>query len=292
MFRLIVDPPLDGATNMARDEALLILHARGETPPTLRLYQWSPRCLSLGRFQRSGEIDRARCKTEGVQVIRRPSGGRALLHDAELTYAVVTSENSALGGSIAASYCQISKGLLAGMERLGVAAELTNDTRSRGEGAKGRRGEKAQDSSFQSPAYQLSSQPSVLSPLQRTNSAACYDAPAAYEAVFDGRKLIGSAQRRQHGALLQHGAVPFTPHAERLCALLHRPPPDLAERMVTLSEALERHIDFEEVADAVIAGCAEAWQTTFEPGVWGEHELALAEELCAAYKDDMWTWGR
>src|SRR5689334_16981845 len=126
-WRLLIDEPLDGATNMARDGAIAAAHARGEAPPTLRLYRWRPACLSLGRFQRAGAVDRSACARARVQIVRRPSGGRALLHDDELTYAVVArDDHPALGGEgILASYRQISLALRDGLRRLGVAAELT-----------------------------------------------------------------------------------------------------------------------------------------------------------------------
>src|SRR5262245_29819226 len=127
IWRLLIDDFADGAANMARDEAIAAVHASGVTPPTLRLYRWRPACMSLGRFQRSAAIDRAACTHAGVQVVRRPSGGRALLHDDELTYGVIARADHPLiaSGSVVESYRQISAALLAGLRRLGVAAELT-----------------------------------------------------------------------------------------------------------------------------------------------------------------------
>src|SRR6266487_245054 len=118
-WRLIIDKPCDGATNMARDEAIAALHATGATPPTLRLYQWQPACLSLGRFQRSREVDREACARQEITIVRRPSGGRALLHDHELTYAIVAQATHSLfgGESILASYRQISLALRDGLRR-------------------------------------------------------------------------------------------------------------------------------------------------------------------------------
>src|SRR5512132_640719 len=112
-WRLLIDDFADGAANMARDEALAVVHASGVTPPTLRLYRWRPACLSLGRFQRSAAIDRAACARAGVQVVRRPSGGRALLHNDELTYAVIArADHPPLdGGAILESYRRISAAL-------------------------------------------------------------------------------------------------------------------------------------------------------------------------------------
>ncbi|MBC8163831.1 MAG: lipoate--protein ligase family protein [Roseiflexaceae bacterium] len=277
-MRLLIDPPLDGATNMARDEALLQLHARGEAPATLRLYAWSPACLSLGRFQRAGEIDSVRCEHAGVTVVRRPSGGRALLHDHELTYALVTRVDAALGqGRVAQSYQRISAGLLAGLTRLGAEMKIAQACATAN--TKG--------------AEQKSTIAACATPSAAKSSAACYDTAAAYELQVDGRKLVGSAQTRFEHALLQHGAIPLTPHAERLCALLRRPPADLEARMVTLEGALGRLPGSAELIEALVAGCAQTWRVPITHGVWAEHELALVEQLrTSKYAQDSWTWGR
>src|SRR5215212_7427366 len=135
--------------------------------PTLRLYRWSPACLSLGRFQRAGAIDWAACARANVLIVRRPSGGRALLHDAELTYAIIVRADHPLFGdqSILATYRQISLALLAGLRRLGLAAELTPIRQK----AEGRR----QDSAMRLPSADRH--------LLTTRSAACFDTPAAHE---------------------------------------------------------------------------------------------------------------
>jgi lipoate-protein ligase A len=260
-WRLIIDAPRDGARNMARDEAL----AWAGAPPTLRLYAWQPACLSLGRFQRSGEIDRAACGRAGVAIVRRPSGGRALLHDAELTYAVIASEHHPLlgGSSILASYRQISLALLDGLRRLGVDAALTPAQRAR---------------------HTVHSAPA---------SAACFDAPASYELTVGGRKLVGSAQTRRNGMLIQHGAIPLTGHAERLSALLLRPPANLAASMVALDEAAGRAIGFDEVAAALVDGFSAAWDVEFVPGTFSaSEEAAVADLQHTKYMDEGWTFGR
>lgn len=284
-WRLIIDEPLDGPANMARDEAIARAHAAGDTPPTLRLYAWRPACLSLGRFQRSAEVDRAACAKAGVAIVRRPSGGRALLHDHELTYAVVAREDHPLlgGNSIVASYRQISAALLAGLRALGVPAELTPHRR------RGERQPVSDDQQATDLDRHSHGEPGQLLP----SSAACFDAPASYELTVRGRKLVGSAQRRQGGVLLQHGAIPLAPHADRLCALLLRPPPDLAQRMIALSEAAGRPIDFETLAEALIGGFAAAWGARFVPGQLSAAELALERELRAGtYASDSWTFAR
>lgn len=259
-WRLLIDPPRDGASNMALDEVLLEGQLAGGVPPTLRLYRWAPACLSLGRFQRGAEVDRAACARAGVPVVRRPSGGRALLHDHELTYALALRADYALlagADSILESYRRISAALLAGLRLLGAPVELAPVARRRGA------------------------------------SAACFDTPASYELTVDGRKLVGSAQARREGALLQHGAIPLSPHAARLSALLTAPPPDLDAKMIALDQALGRGVSFEALAQALAQGFASAWGVRLAPGAWSASELARAEDLCCArYNGEDWTWAR
>jgi lipoate-protein ligase A len=310
-WRLLIDPPCDGAMNMARDEALLIGCASGESPPTLRLYRWQPACLSLGRFQRSSAVNRTVCASQGIHVVRRPSGGRALLHDDELTYAVAVRDTHPLfaGDSVRDAYRRISAGLLLGLQRLGVAAELTEDDRRLTDDGRrtteddrrltddGRRTTNDEqrttdDAQLIGDATRNTQHATRNTQYTRRLSAACYDLPVSFEVTVMGRKLVGSAQARRDGAILQHGAIPFTPHADRLAALLVDAPPDLDARMVTLSEAVGA-VSFDDVAQALVAGFAEAWGVTLDVGGWMDEELRLANELYwTKYTSDAWTYGR
>ena len=284
-WRLLIDQPADGATNMARDAAILACHATGAARPTLRLYGWSPACLSLGRFQRAGAIDRSACARAGVAVVRRPSGGRALLHDAELTYAVIARADHALFGdqSILATYRQISLALLAGLRRLGVPAELTPARRD---------DDQAQPADHRPTIVRDEATDRRSSVVGRRSSAACFDTPAAYELTVAGRKLAGSAQTRRAGSILQHGAIPLTPHADRLTALLHNPPGDLGAKMIALDQAAGRGIAFDELADALIAGFQDAWGVRFARGALSDQEQREEQRLRAEkYADDRWTYG-
>src|SRR5215213_5352705 len=165
---------------MALDEALWQEFAasleRSEQPaPILRFYGWQPAALSLGYAQRAErEVNFKACEEMGIEWVRRPTGGRAILHDhAELTYSLVGSvEDPQFSGGVLESYRKISGALVEGLRRLGVEAEMAE---------KDRRGH----------ADALTS--------------ACFDAPSAYEITWQGRKIIGSAQARQRGALLQQG---------------------------------------------------------------------------------------
>jgi lipoyl(octanoyl) transferase len=284
-WRLLIDPPANGATNMARDEAILSSHVAGAAQPTLRLYRWSPASLSLGRFQRAGAINRAACVHAGVAIVRRPSGGRALLHDAELTYAIIARADYALFGdqSILATYRQISLALLAGLRRLGVAAELTTATTDH-----------RPPTTDHQPTTLIGNEATSRrwSVAGRRLSAACFDTPAAYELTVAGRKLVGSAQMRRAGSILQHGAIPLAPHVDRLAALLHNSPHDLGTKMIALDQAAGRRIEFDELADALIAGFRAAWGIHFECGTLSEHEQREEQRLIAEkYADDRWTYG-
>ena len=124
-------------------------------------------------------------------------------------------------------------------------------------------------------------------------SAACFDAPSSYELTVAGRKLVGSAQTRRDGVLLQHGAIPLTPHAGRLAALLADPPADLDQKMIALDQARDRATGFDELAEALIAGFVESWGIVFEHGQLALEERQYEEQLRATkYTVDEWTFAR
>src|SRR3989475_5172238 len=188
-WRLLVAAPAGGAWNMAVDEVLLDGVAAGATPPTLRFYAWTPPCLSLGYFQPFDVVDLDGCRALGVEVVRRPTGGRAILHDRELTYSVALPA-SLLGhdGGVLPSYHRLSLALQEGLRRLGVPAALAPE----------------------SPTGSVEHGP------------VCFDRPSAHEILLHGRKLVGSAQMRRGGGLLQHGSILIEPRMDTLLACLHR----------------------------------------------------------------------
>jgi lipoate-protein ligase A len=221
---LIIDAPAPGEENMRRDLALLDACARGATAGAVRLYGFDPACLSLGRMQSIDDVDLDACARDGVDVVRRPSGGRAVLHDQEVTYSVVCrSTDPSFGGRVLESCSRIHEAVAAGLETLGVRttpralpANLRRDAR---EGAA---------------------------------VADCFARPAAHELLDDrGRKLVGSAQARRAGALLQHGSVLLEP--PRAAAYLRgAAAPSLGG--VGVRELLGREVSREELVDALAAG--------------------------------------
>ncbi|HEY1390168.1 MAG TPA: lipoate--protein ligase family protein [Ktedonobacterales bacterium] len=257
VWRLIIErAPRTGAWNMALDEAIMDAVAEGDAPPTLRFYAWEPPCLSLGKRQPLDGIDLARCRADGIDVVCRATGGFAILHTDELTYSVATRpDDPRADGAILDAYRTLSQGLMAGLRLLGATPEMN---------------------------------PVVPGGVHNA-SAACFEAPSAYEIVMGGRKLLGSAQVRPAGRVLQHGSLPLTgdiarlvpylayaDEAERAALARH-----LRERATTISAALGRAVSFDEAAEAMARGFAEALDLAFEPGEPTSTELATAEARLA-----------
>ncbi|MCL6611247.1 MAG: lipoate--protein ligase family protein [Peptococcaceae bacterium] len=243
----------NGFENMAIDEAILMVHARGGNPPTLRFYGWKPPALSLGYFQNPEEtVDFKACRRLGVDVVRRPTGGRAVLHDKEVTYSIIAREdNPAVRGTVPESYLRLSRGLILGLGRLGVEVSCNGDG---GPAPKG---------------------------------PACFDSPALYELVAGGRKLAGNAQARKHGCVIQHGALPLVNDAGTLFAVLkfsseaerEEQRRRFTERSASLEEVMGRRVPPGRVIQALAEGFAEALGIDLEPGGMTEEELLTAERL-------------
>ena len=252
-WRLLVDAtPRTGAWNMALDEAIVDAVASGDAPPTLRFYQWEPPALSLGKRQPLEGIDLARCAADGVDVVRRATGGWAILHTDEFTYSVACrGDDPRVAGPILDAYRTLSQGLIVGLGLLGVVATMRA---ARPEGT-------------------------------HNLSAACFEVPSAYEVTVGERKLIGSAQARMGARILQHGSLPLRGEIARVVDYLtfadEQARATLATRLrghaITLGEALGRPISFDEVAPAMARGFGAALTLDLIPGAPTPAELAAAE---------------
>lgn len=251
----------DGAANMAIDEALLVGTNRSLSPPTVRVYGWEPPTVSTGYSQDvSGELDLEACGREGFGVVRRPTGGRAVLHAGELTYSVVgPSGEPPLGGTIMEAYQAIAEALVAGLSALGVEADLARvATEARGRGG--------------------------VSP-------PCFVSAGRFEVVVGGRKLIGSAQRRVGRGVLQHGSLLIDSTHERLADVLRLESDReravvrraLSTKTTDLNAILGRDVRFAEVADAMRSGFETAWGVKFNEAPLTDAESGLAEELSTNY---------
>jgi lipoate-protein ligase A len=272
-WRLLDSGYADGATNMAIDEAILLAVADAKSPPTLRFYGWQPPCVSVGYAQSlRDEIDLAACRIKGYTWVRRPTGGRAVLHIDELTYSVIAPLGEPrVAGDILTSYRRLSTGLIAGLHLLGCEAQQADREAERPEGPCG-------------PAGQ---------------SAACFDVPSPYEVMADGRKLVGSAQARRRRVVLQHGTLPLAGDVARLCEVLAVPDrertrlqAELRQRAVTLEEALGHKVSFEEAREALASGFAQALNLSLLEGDLSSDERAAIVLLKEKHSRDEWLFDR
>jgi lipoate-protein ligase A len=264
-WRLIVTPAARGAWNMAVDEAILEHAVRGDSLPTLRLYAWDPACLSLGHAQPFADVDRARLDKHGWEVVRRPTGGRAILHTDELTYSVTgRAEEPVLAGGVLESYNRISQALLLAVKELGLPVEVKED--------------RPGDSTFPNPV--------------------CFEVPSNYEITAAGKKLLGSAQARKKEGVLQHGSLPLTGDLTRICQALafetESARRDAAARLLaratTVESALGHAVTWERAAGAVIHAFETQLGICFERGELSESEFRRAEELVREkYAHPSWT---
>lgn len=254
-----------GAENMAMDEVLLRSMAHtADSQPVFRFYGWKPATLSIGYTQSfHKEVDEIACQAEGIDIVRRPTGGRAVLHEYELTYSVIAPEtNPNVVGTVIQSYLKISQALLKGFQTLGVDAEMVA---------------------------------SVGKPQER--SAMCFDAPSWYELVVDGRKLVGSAQVRKEGVLLQHGSILLHFDAERLFQLLKFPSEGVRQRLLTgfkakacaLDEVWTQPIGREELEREICSGFRDIMGIKLLTSRLTAQEEGLMEEVLSKYRSEEWT---
>ena len=266
-WRLIVTPGGDGAWNMALDQAILEQVGARYSPPTLRFFSWNPACLSLGQAQRASDADLDRLRERGWTIVRRPTGGRAILHTDELTYSVsFPAGHGVVAGDIVTSYRRISAALLAALEALGLAAQADRRTERVAEHAKG---------------------------------PVCFEVPSDYEITADGCKLIGSAQVRKFDGVLQHGSLPLHGDLGRICDALAFPDEAarasararVIQRATTLERVLGRVVPFEEAAQAVRDAFARTFGVAISPATDptpAEQDRAAAL-VAAQYGAAAWT---
>jgi lipoyl(octanoyl) transferase len=266
-WRLMHDMATLGAHNMAVDEAIMRAVARGEQPPTLRLYAWQPPCLSLGYGQRAGDVDWAALAAHGYDCVRRTTGGRAILHTDELTYSLALPMEHPLAlHDVMESYREISRALLAALQLLGAQPR----SERMAEGVK-------------------------------ATDPVCFETPSHYEITVDGKKLIGSAQARRGGGVLQHGTLPLTGDIARICNVLvyeseaarESAKAHVRARATTLGEALGAEVTWDEAAASVVNGFAQTFDITFVAGELSTSELDEVARLTRdTYANDEWTLRR
>lgn len=238
-----------GSLNMAVDEAILNVKGRGLTPPTLRVFRWSPPALSLGRLQDTEDIDFEKCKELGIEVCRRPTGAGAILHKEELTYSVVASKKDGIPLSLRESHEIINRGIVAAYKILGVEIELITSSK-------------------------------------RNKSALCFLATGLTDLTYQGKKLIGSVWMRRDTGILQHGSLIIKHEPEILFSILRFPSGEIREKTfedfrgktTSLSE-ISKEITCKALKEALFKGFQTALGIEFFEGELTPEEIAEAKRL-------------
>ena len=260
--------------NMALDEALLEWHSEGKIAPTIRFYGWDPPTLSIRYFQKvEKEIDMDAVKRHGLGFVRRPTGGRGVLHDKELTYSVIVSEeHPKMPKTVTEAYRVISEGILQGFRLLGLEAY------------------------FAIPKTDEEKQH-----LKNPRSSVCFDAPSWYELVVEGRKVAGSAQTRQKGVILQHGSILLDLDEQLLFDLFKYPNERVRERLernfkkkaVAINELRKESVTMAEAWNAFKKGFEIGLDIDLKPYELTEEQENYVRQLAKEkYESDDWNFRR
>jgi len=258
-IRLINQGPAHAFFNMSLDEAISENVRQKDSPPTLRLYLWDRPSLSLGCFQKISDIDTLYCDKKGYPVVRRQTGGRAVLHDDELTYSFSSAGDSPMfKGNLIDDYSVLSRALLTALNLKGIEAEASFH-RKRG-------------NSLRHPA--------------------CFRAVSYGEISARGKKVIGSAQKRYKNGFLQHGSILFSFNPEELCRVLGHKDKDTFNNIGAINDCSGK-ISFDDMRMAL----KEAFEKTLHVKVISDNptkaELALAKELeHTKYSTREWNFSR
>jgi len=262
-WRVLSDAAQDGPRNMALDEAIAHAVEAGRVAPTVRFYTWDRPTVSLGCLQAArGAVEREVCDQLGVRIVRRPTGGRAVLHDDEITYSVcVPLDRSWVRLSVGESFRRIGEGLVTGLRSLGIAATL-----GKAGGALATSGE----------------------------AGACFQTPRMPAVLAAGKKLVGSAQRRLGGAILQHGSLLLSVDLAMQQAVFPSWPRQDPGKGVTWLKALLRDVPRRsDIERALMEGWAAVLNIRGVPGDLTTSERREAERLAVTrYNTPAWTWRR
>lgn len=226
-----------GAINMLRDAGMME-EVRGTDNGMVRLYAWKPYAVSLGYNQNASAIDPIRCQDRGIDIVRRPTGGRAVLHAEEITYAVATPLN---GFTAQEWYARIHQAIARGLASIGL-----------------------DDATF------VKSQPHFADVYKQSSGALCFSSSARYELEWNGKKFVGSAQRVIGGVLLQHGSILLGPYHLQLAQVLNIDESKragmlalLKQRSISIGEIMGRSVSYDE--------CCEPLKRSFEEEFQYDH---------------------
>jgi lipoate-protein ligase A len=263
VWRFVDTAVSNGYLNMAIDETILNTHRQGSILPTLRVYRWSHPTVSIGHFQGIEDIDLKKCSNLGIDVVRRLTGGKAVLHHDELTYSVTVSESYGFSNSITESYRILCMGLIAAYQILGMKVCLTHRSKS-------------------------------------FFPAACFAATSSADLTYKGHKIAGSAQVRRGNTLLQQGSLPINLNPKILLSILKasasmqdKALSKFGQKVTDLGESLGRHISWQDLRGALFKGFQEALNIKFWECNLTEEEVSQSRELARKkYSTIAWNHSR
>lgn len=258
--------------NMALDEALLEFHSKGEIPPVIRFYEWNPATLSIGYFQSAEKaINLNAVKSQNLGFVRRPTGGRAVLHDSELTYSIIVTEDYPnMPATVTEAYRVLSEGLLLGFQNLGLNAY-----------------------------FSIPDSEEKLMDLKKPKSEVCFDAPSWYELVVEGKKVAGSAQTRQKGVILQHGAILLDLDEDKLLSVFNFSSDEAKEKMrlqlpekaVAINRLTDRNITIPQCIEAFKKGFEDSLDIELIPYELTDDQKSYVKNLEESkYMSDEWNY--
>lgn len=249
---------------MAIDEAIAESVGRGLAPPTVRFYGWNPPAVSIGYSQKIEEIDQNECRLKNYDIVRRPTGGRAILHDKELTYSVIApTDNPLLSKNVMNTYKILNQGIMMGLKKLGLIPEMISGKNK-----------------------------------LNAKSPACFFSPSIFELTVGGKKIIGSAQRRWQKVILQQGSILLDLDIEALFSILlnqnrKKIKEKAKQKMTSINNELGKAVEIEKVKEAMVDGFREALGIRLKPGSLTDYETALAFRLSVEkYSSKEWNYKR
>jgi len=265
-WRMIPFNRFNAFENMAIDEAIFKESQKGNMPPTLRFYSWKRDTVSIGYFQNAKrEVNLDYCRDNTIDVVRRPTGGKAVLHENDLTYSMVASEeNENFSSDIMETYRVISECLIGGLRRIGIEAEMMEEGRPR---------------------------------TKKTIDAYCFSAPSQYELLVNGRKICGSAQVRAKGIFLQHGSILIDIDPVNTCSAImiddcdtEDGPERLMKSVTSIRENIEEGVTIEGLCKGISENFEKRLNVQLAAGEITSGEDSLKKLLLQnKYATDLWN---
>ena len=266
MWRFLYTPKNDPYTNMAIDEAILNCYSQADSPPTFRIYGWTPESISLGYFQKANDVLQIeRCLDHGIGFVRRITGGEAIFHGNDLTYSIICSKDDLnLPESVKESFRMISSFLMNAYEKYGVKADFS---------------------------IEQEKEPYDFPMEWKRRSDFCFATNQDFDIVVEGKKIGGNAQKRRRNIIFQHGSIPLTLDINRIALFLREELTGVEDRVVDLSTEAGRHVSFEDFAEVLKTVFKETFEVSLvEDGLTAQEHAEVDRLLLKKYLVEKWNF--